>query len=78
MQKTTITNLLFLFMKRCHLPSNFLKYNKQKNLDMIRSKIETEDVLLSITKNCERLIKHTQRKAEKTLELKLTKSRQKF
>ena len=42
---------------------------------MIRPKNETEDLLLSITKNCETLIEQTHRKAEETLEFKLTKSR---
>ena len=31
---------------------------------MIRPKIETEDLLLSFTKNCETLFKQTHRKAE--------------
>ena len=43
---------------------------------MIRPKNETEDFFLSITKNCEKPIKQTHRKAEETLEFKLTKSRQ--
>ena len=41
---------------------------------MIRVKIESEDSRLSITKNCETLNEQTQRKAEETLEFKLTKS----
>ena len=48
------------------------------NLNMIRPKNETEDLLLSITKNCERLIKQTDRKAEETLEFKMIKSRETF
>ena len=48
------------------------------NLKMIRPKNETEDFLLSLTKNCETPIKQTHRKAEETLEFKLTKSRQTF
>ena len=48
------------------------------NLDMIRPKNQTEDFLLSITKNCETLIKHTHRKAEETLEFKMTKPRKAF
>ena len=43
---------------------------------MVRPKIETEDSLLSITKNCETPIKQTHRKAEETLEFKLSQSRQ--
>ena len=38
-------------------------------------KNEIENPLLSITKNCEKLIEQTHRKAEQTLEFKLTKSR---
>ena len=45
---------------------------------MIRPKIQTEDLLLSIAKNCETLIKHTHRKAEETLEFKMNKSREVF
>ena len=45
---------------------------------MIRPKNETEDLLLSITKNCETLIEHTHRKAEETLEFKMNKSRETF
>ena len=43
------------------------------NLNMNRPKNETEDVLLSITKNCETLIDQTHRKAEETLEFKMIK-----
>ena len=45
---------------------------------MIRPKNQTEDLLLSITKNCETLIKQTHRKAEETLEFKMIKSRETF
>ena len=48
------------------------------NLNMIRPKNETEDLLLSITKNCETLIKQTHRKAEETLEFKMIKPREIF
>ena len=48
------------------------------NLNMIRLKNETEDLLLSITKNCETLIKQTHRQPEETLEFKMTKSRETF
>ena len=48
------------------------------NLNMIRAKIDTEDLLLTITKNCETLIEQTHRKAEETLEFKLSKSRATF
>ena len=48
------------------------------NLNMIRPKNETEDLLLSITKNCQTLIEQTHRKAEETLEFKLVKPRETF
>ena len=48
------------------------------NLNMIRPKNETEDLLLSIIKNCETLIQQTHRKAEETLEFKMNKSRETF
>ena len=40
---------------------------------MIRLKNETEDLLLSITKNCQKLIQQTHTKAEETLEFKKTR-----
>ena len=45
---------------------------------MIRPKNETEDFLLSITKNCESLTEQTHRKTEETLEFKMTKPRETF
>ena len=48
------------------------------NLNMIQPKNQTEDLLLSITKNCETLIEQTHGKAEETLEFKMTKPIQKF
>ena len=48
------------------------------NLNMIRPKNETEDLLLSITKNCETLVEQTHRKAEETLEFKIIKPRKTF
>ena len=45
---------------------------------MIRPRNETEDLLLSITKNCETLIEQTHRKAEETLEFKMIKPRETF
>ena len=48
------------------------------NLIMIRPKNETEDLLLSINKNCETLIEQTHRKHEETLEFKMTKPTQTF
>ena len=48
------------------------------NLKMIRPKNETKDLVLSITKNCETLIKQTHRKTEETLEFKMINSRKTF
>ena len=45
---------------------------------MIRPKNKTEDLLLSITKNCETLIEQTHRKAEETLDFKMIKPRETF
>ena len=46
------------------------------NLNFTRPKTETEGLLLSLTKNCATLIKQTHRKAEKTLEFKIVKSKE--
>ena len=48
------------------------------NLNMIQPKNKTEDLLLSITKNCEMLIEQTHRKAEETLEFKMIKPKETF
>ena len=48
------------------------------NLKMIQPKNETEDLLLSKTKNCDSLIEQTQRKPEETLELKKIKQSETF
>ena len=48
------------------------------NLIMIRPENETENLLLSITKNCETLIEQSHRKAEETLEFKMNKPRETF
>ena len=45
---------------------------------MIRPKNDTEDLLLSITKNCETLIEQTHRKVQETLEFKMDKLRETF
>ena len=45
---------------------------------MIRPKNETEDLLLSITKNCQTLIDQTHRKSEETLEFRMIKPRETF
>ena len=48
------------------------------NLIMIRPKNETEDLLLSITKNCQTLIKQTHTKPQETLEFKMIKPKETF
>ena len=48
------------------------------NLNMIKPRNETEDLLLSITKNCETLIEQTHRKPEETLEFKMVKPKETF
>ena len=48
------------------------------NLNMITQKNETENLLLSITKNCETLLGQTHRKPEETLDIKMTKPRETF
>ena len=48
------------------------------NLNMIRLKNETEDILLSMTKNCEMLIEQTHRITEETLEFKMIKPGETF
>ena len=45
---------------------------------MIKPKNETEDLLLSITKNCKTIIEQTHTKPQETLEFKKIKSRQIF
>ena len=45
---------------------------------MIQPKNETENFLLSITKDCERLVEQTHRKPEETLEFKMLKPREIF
>ena len=48
------------------------------NLKTSQPKSETQDLLLSITKNCETVIEQTHRKAEETLEFTLTKPKETF
>ena len=45
---------------------------------MIQPKNKTEDLLLSITKNCEKLIEQTHRKPEETLDVRRIKPRATF
>ena len=45
---------------------------------MVRPKNETEDLILSITKKCEKLIKQNHTKPEETLEFKKIKARATF
>ena len=48
------------------------------NLNIIRPKNETENLLLSITKNCETLIEQTHTKSQETLEFKMIKPKETF
>ena len=48
------------------------------NINMIRPKTETEDLLLSITKKCQTLVQQAHRKPEETLEIKMLKPRETF
>ena len=48
------------------------------NLNMVRPKNKTEDLLQAITKNFETLIKQTHSKPQETLEFKMVKSRKTF
>ena len=48
------------------------------NLNMIQPKNKTKGLLLSITENCETLIKQTHRKPKEALEFKMTKTREIF
>ena len=45
---------------------------------MIQPKNEAENLLLSVTKNCEKLVEQTHRKPEETLEFKMLKSKEVF
>ena len=48
------------------------------SLNLIQPKIETEGLLLSITKKCGTIIEQTHRKAEKTLEIKIIRPEKNF
>ena len=48
------------------------------NSEVIRPRIESEDLLLSITKNCETPTRQIHTKPQATLELIFTKSRETF
>ena len=48
------------------------------NLNMIRPENQTQDLLLSITKDCQTLIEQTHTKPQETLEFKMTKPRETF
>ena len=60
------------------LLSNVIKYNERLNLNMKKPRNQTQVLLLSTTKNCEKLIEQTHRNAEETLEFKLTRAREAF
>ena len=53
-------------------------YEFQMNLNMIRPKNDTEDLLLSKTKNFETFIQQTHTKPEETLEFKMIKPKERF
>ena len=48
------------------------------NLNKVRPRNDTKDLLLSITENCDTLIEQTHRKTEETLEVKLNKPKEIF
>ena len=48
------------------------------NLNMIRPKNDTEDLLHSKSKNCETLFEQTHKKAEESVEFKMVKARETF
>ena len=48
------------------------------NVNLIRPKNDTKDLLLSITENCETVIKQTYRETEETVEFKLNKQKKYF
>ena len=48
------------------------------NLNMIRPETQTENLLISITKNCETLVEQTRTKPQETLEFKMIKPRETF
>ena len=48
------------------------------NSNMIRPKNQTEDLVISITKNCQVLSEQTHTKAQETLEFKMIKPRETF
>ena len=48
------------------------------NLDLFSPKIETEDLLLSTTKNCETLFEQTHREPQETLDFKFYQQREIF
>ena len=48
------------------------------NLNMNKPENKTEDLLISITKNCQTLIEQTHTKPQETLEFKMTKPRETF
>ena len=50
----------------------------KKDLDLIRPRNESKDLLLSITKICVKLFKQTHTKPPETLEFKLTKPKEMF
>ena len=68
----------FCTYKKVYVHLYMYLYEFRRNLNMIRPKNQTEDLLLSITKNCETLIRQTHTKPQETLEFKMTKPRETF
>ena len=61
----------------CQFVKSWSSHNEM-NLDMIRPRSKTEVFLISLTKNCETLIKQTLIKTQGTLDFKNSKSRDFF
>ena len=60
----------------CNYLSRFDNYSVQMDINMIQPKNETEDLLFSITKNCQTLIEQSHRKAQETLEFKMIQTKE--
>ena len=73
-----ITKLFMLIRKGSILLGSYLKDNKQIFLKMIQPINETRNLLLSIIKKSETLIKQIDKRTEETLEFKMIKSKKKI
>ena len=90
--KSVLSHITFYLEDDDHKPVDFngdtisftcelvkiLLHSTKLNLDMFRLKNQTEDLLLSITKSCETLVKQTYTKPQETFDFKLTKSTENF